>query len=85
MVKAGGNGLWNGSDNGGFLTVDSPLFKVLHTGGPSLIGIEMSTSGPFAHNNQPTLYSANGFLILRNPPLHTLRCKCTWKATTGTP
>ena len=61
MVKAGGNGLWNGNDNGGFLTVDSPLFKVLHTGGPSLIGIEIITSGPFAHNNQPTLYLGEWF------------------------
>ncbi|BDS06589.1 hypothetical protein NT6N_16290 [Oceaniferula spumae] len=59
MVKAGGNGLWNGNDEGGFLTVNTPLFKVLHTDGPSLIGIEIVTSGPLAHNAQPTLYVGN--------------------------
>lgn len=59
MVKAGGNGLWNGNDNGGFLTVNSPLFKVLHTDTPSLLGIEIVTSGPLAHNAQPTLYVGN--------------------------
>ena len=56
MVKASGNGLWNGNDNSGFLTVNSPTFKVLYTGGPSLIGVEIVTSGPLAYNNQPTLY-----------------------------
>lgn len=59
MVKAGGNGLWNGNDDGGFLTVDSPLFKVLYTDTPSLLGIEIVTSGPLAHNAQPTLYVGN--------------------------
>lgn len=59
MVKAGGNGLWNGSDNGGFLTVDTPAFKVLDTTSPSLVGVEIVTSGPFAHNGLPTLYLAN--------------------------
>ncbi|MFK7910398.1 MAG: PQQ-dependent sugar dehydrogenase [Akkermansiaceae bacterium] len=59
MVKAGGNGQWNGNDNGGFLAVDTPLFKVLHTTSPSLVGVEIVTSGPFAHNGQPTLYLGN--------------------------
>ncbi len=34
MVRAGGNGLWNGEDDEGFLTVNTPLFKVLHTDAP---------------------------------------------------
>ena len=59
MVKAGGNGLWNGDDDGGFLTVDTPSFKVMATTSPSLIGVEIMTSGPFAHNGQPTLYLGN--------------------------
>lgn len=59
MVKSGGNGLWNGDDDDGFLTVDTPTFKVLHTTSPSLIGVEIVTTGPFAHNGQPTLYLGN--------------------------
>ncbi len=59
MVRKGGNGLWNGDDNGGFLTVDTPLFKVLHTTSPSLVGVEIVTSGPLAHNGLPTLYLGN--------------------------
>ena len=59
VVRAGGNGLWNGNDNGGFLTVNTPLFKVLHTESASLVGIEIAPSGPFAHNANPTLYVAN--------------------------
>lgn len=61
LVRAGGNGLWNGDDDGGFLTVDSPLFKVLYTGGPSLIGVEIVPSGPLAPNGQPTLYLGEWF------------------------
>ena len=59
MVRAGGNGLWNGEDNDGFLTVNTPSFKVLHTDGASLIGIEIAPNGPLAHNAQPTLYVGN--------------------------
>lgn len=59
LVRKGGNGLWNGNDNGGFLTANTALFKVLHTDGASLVGIEIVTSGPLAHNGQPTLYVGN--------------------------
>lgn len=56
-VQKGSNGSWGtGGDNGGFLNPPDPNFRVMHTTSPSLIGIAIATSGPFAHNGLPTLY-----------------------------
>ncbi len=61
-VKKGSNGAWGpGGDNGGFLNPGDPDFRVMHTTAPSLIGIAIATSGPFAHNGNPTLYLGDWF------------------------
>ena len=56
-VQRGSNGSWGtGGDNGGFLNPPDTNFRVMHTASPSLIGISIVTSGPFAYNGLPTLY-----------------------------
>jgi glucose/arabinose dehydrogenase/PKD repeat protein len=63
-VKKGSNGAWGtGGDNGGFLNPPDPDFRVMHTNAPSLIGISIATSGPFAHNGNPTLYLGEWFPV----------------------
>lgn len=63
-VKKGSNGGWGpGGDNGGFLSPGDPDFRVMHTTAPSLIGIGIATSGPFAHNGAPTLYLGDWFPV----------------------
>lgn len=63
VLSAGSNGRWGpdgdyGSNDGidSFLTVNQSDFRVLETGGPSYIGIEIVTDGPFAYNGLPTVY-----------------------------
>jgi glucose/arabinose dehydrogenase/PKD repeat protein len=61
-VKRGSNGSWGpGGDNGGFLNPADPNFRVMHTTAPSLIGIAIATSGPFAYQGNPTLYLGDWF------------------------
>ncbi len=63
-VQKGSNGSWGpGGDNGGFLNPPDPNFRVMHTTSPSLIGIAIATSGPFAHNGLPTLYLGDWFPV----------------------
>lgn len=61
-VLRGSNGEWNGSDlngNGfGFLNPTDPNHRILATTPPSLIGIAIADSGPFAPLG-PTMYVAN--------------------------
>jgi len=61
-VLRGSNGEWNGQDingNGfGFLNPTDPDHRILATIPPSLIGIAIAESGPFAPGG-PTLYVAN--------------------------
>lgn len=61
-VQKGSNGSWGtGGDNGGFLNPPDPNFRVMYTTSPSLIGITIATSGPFAYNGLPTLYLGDWF------------------------
>lgn len=61
-VQRGSNGSWGtGGDNGGFLNPPDTNFRVMHTNSPSLIGIAIATSGPFAYNGLPTLYLGDWF------------------------
>ncbi len=63
-VKKGSNGDWGpAGDNGGFLNPADPDFRVMHTTAPSLIGIAIATSGPFATNGNPTLYLGDWFPV----------------------
>lgn len=56
-VRRGSNGSWgSGGDSGGFLNPPDTNFRVMHTVSPSLVGISIVTSGPFAYNGLPTLY-----------------------------
>ena len=61
-VLEGSNGEWNGQDingNGfGFLNPTDPDHRILATTPPSLIGIAIAETGPFAPGG-PTLYAAN--------------------------
>ncbi len=58
-VKKGSNGEWNiNGDGGGFLNPPDPDHRVMDTQSPSVIGIAIADSGPFAPGG-PTLYWAN--------------------------
>lgn len=61
-VQKGSNGEWNGVDinpNGfGFLNPTDPNHRILATTPPSLLGIAIADSGPFAPGG-PTMYVAN--------------------------
>lgn len=66
-VKKGSDGSWGpGGDGGGFLSPPDTNHKVMFTQSPSVLGVAIASSGPFADANGPVLYLGNWLVPAAN-------------------